>query len=153
MSPSSSNNTMSYEPFICRNRPPDSPSRMALQGLTAFLVGLRQPPGTSHHHILFKRTKMRRNTTECWTRRASHSRELTPAMVACTRSSQSPLQQRCGPAGVGLAQVPPLLWIYWQVITAGRRGIIFFFNLAAFSCTGAGLTTCRGKVCANWIGE
>lgn len=29
----------------------------------------------------------------------------------------------------------------------------FFFNLAAFSCTGAGLTTCRGKVCANWIGE
>ncbi|KAK7807513.1 hypothetical protein U0070_001316 [Myodes glareolus] len=49
--------TMSCEPFICCNRPPDSPGRMALQGLMAILAGLREPPGTSHHHILFKRTK------------------------------------------------------------------------------------------------
>ena len=48
---------MSYESFICRNRPPDPPSRMALQGLTAILARLREPPGTSHHHILLKRTK------------------------------------------------------------------------------------------------
>ena len=59
MSPSSLNNTMSYEPFIRRNRPPDSPSRMALQELTAILVGLCEPLGTSHHHILLKEQKLR----------------------------------------------------------------------------------------------
>ena len=48
---------MSCEPFIRRNRPPDSLGLMVLQGLTAILAGLREQPGTFHHHILLKRTK------------------------------------------------------------------------------------------------
>ena len=36
---------------------------MALQGLTAILAGLREPPGTFHQHIYHKRTKS--VITEC----------------------------------------------------------------------------------------
>ena len=80
--------TMSCEPFICRNRPPDSPGRMALQGLTAILAGLREPPGTSHHHILFKRTKIR-PTHGTWGKYLSGADLNQPWHMCCEISNSS----------------------------------------------------------------